>query len=355
MSRTRQWIARAMLGAVVATTVVTASETAHAQQPTAGQRDEAKRRFQAGLDLFKEGNYQASLVEFKRAYEIAPNYNVLYNIGQVYFQLQDYVNASKYLNQYLDEGGKRITPQRRQEVEGDLDKLKGRIAQVTVTVNVSGAQITVDDQLLGTSPIGQPSLVSAGRRTFTAAKEGRQTVRKVVEVAGGDRLEIQLDLPELAPGQAPTPLPPIAPTGDGTQPEQPPPPPGQPQPDEPEKPFPVAPVVAWSITGVLGIGTAIFGVLALGNDSDLEELKASPDPVAADLESKADSTSTTALVSDIFLVGTVIGAGISIALTIDYATSDPEPADGLTARKAPPKPQLQAKVGPGSLGFAGTF
>ena len=212
----RSRLVRVALGAAVATTTLTAgSGDAAAQQPTATQRDEAKRRFQSGLELFKEGNYQASLVEFKRAYEIAPNYNVLYNIGQVYFQLQDYVNASKYLNQYLDEGGKRITPQRRQEVEGDLDKLKGRIAQVTVTVNVTGAQITVDDQPLGQSPIGQPSLVSAGRRTFTAAKEGRQTVRKVVEVAGGDRLEIQLDLPELAPGQAPTPLPPIQPSGDG--------------------------------------------------------------------------------------------------------------------------------------------
>lgn len=346
----RKWIAHALLGAMVATTVVAAQPEAHAQQPTAGQRDEAKRRFQAGLDLFKEGNYQASLVEFKRAYEIAPNYNVLYNIGQVYFQLQDYVNASKYLNQYLDEGGKRITPTRRQEVEGDLDKLKGRIAQVTVTVNVSGAQITVDDQSLGTSPLGQPSLVSAGKRTFTATKEGRQTARKTVEVAGGDRLEIQLDMPELAPGQVQPPLPPTATDGDGGT--VPPGPVDQPQP-EPEKPFPVAPVVAWSITGVLGVATGIFGAIALGNDSDLQTIKSKGDPDATELESKADSTTTTALVSDIFLVGTVIGAGVSIFLTVDYAVSDP-PQEGAKRPKEPNR-VIGARVGPGSLGVQGTF
>lgn len=347
----QQWIARAMLGAMVATTVATASTEAHAQQPTAGQRDEAKRRFQAGLDLFKEGNYQASLVEFKRAYEIAPNYNVLYNIGQVYFQLQDYVNASKYLNQYLDEGGKRITPTRRQEVETDLDKLKGRIAQVTVTVNVSGAQITIDDQPLGTSPIGQPSLVSAGKRTFTASKEGRQSARKVVEVAGGDRLEIQLDLPELAPGQAPQALPPVAAEGDASA--GPVAPPATPDPQL-EKPFPVAPVVAWSVTGVLGIATAVFGVLALGNDSDLQDLKATPDPDPKALDAKASSTSDTALVSDIFLIGTIVGAGVSIGLTINYAASDPEPVEG-RGRPAPPSRVIGARVGPGSVGVAGTF
>lgn len=346
----RAWAARAALGLALGTTALTiAPEDASAQTPTAAQRDEAKRRFQAGLDLFKEGNYPASLVEFKRAYEIAPNYNVLYNIGQVYFQLQDYVNASKYLTQYLEEGGKRITPARRTEVEGDLDKLKARIAQVNVITNVQGAQVTVDDQPLGLTPLGQPALVSAGRRVFSATKEGHQSVRKTVEVAGGDRLDVQLDLPELAPGQAPTPLPAIQP--DGTQP-QPQPQPGQPQP-RPEKPFPTAPVIAWGVTGLLGAGAAIFGVLALGKDDDLAALKTEPNPDPEVLDSAASSTTTMAAVSDVFLVCTVIGAGVSIYLTIDYATSDPQPADAKAP--PPPKPTMAAKVGPGSLGLAGTF
>lgn len=350
--RARSWAARVVLGAVVATTAIAAApEEAHAQ-PSAAQRDEAKRRFQAGLDLFKEGNYPASLVEFKRAYEIAPNYNVLYNIGQVYFQLQDYVNASKYLTQYLDEGAKRITPARRSEVETDLEKLKLRIAQVNVLTNVPGAQVTVDDQPLGLTPLGQPALVSAGRRVFSASKEGRQSVRKTVEVAGGDRLDVQLDLPELAPGQAPTPLPPVATGGDQPPPPVEPPPPGQPQP-APEKPFPTAPVIAWGVTGVLGAGAAIFGVLALGKDDDLATLKAQPDPDPTALDSAASSTTTMAAVTDVFLVCTAIGAGVSVYLTIDYATSDPEPIE--TGRPKPPAPTLAAKVGPGSVGLAGTF
>ncbi len=353
-ARVRAWAARAALGIAVGSTALftslaAAPDDASAQTPTAAQRDEAKRRFQAGLDLFKEGNYPASLVEFKRAHEIAPNYNVLYNIGQVHFQLQDYVNASKYLTQYLEEGGKRITPARRTEVEGDLDKLKGRIAQVNVLTNVPGAQVTVDDQPIGVTPLGQPALVSAGRRIFSATKEGRQGVRKTVEVAGGDRLDVQLDLPELAPGQAPMPLPAILP--DGQAEPQPQPQPGVPQP-KPEKPFPTAPVIAWGVTGLLGAGAAIFGVLALGKDDDLAVLKADPNPDPEALDSAASATSTLAAVSDVFLVCTVIGAGVSIYLTIDHAASDAPASD---AKAPPPKPTLAAKVGPNSLGLAGTF
>jgi hypothetical protein len=351
--RARAWAARVILGAAVAgATLAAAPHDAAAQTPTAAQRDEAKRRFQAGLDLFREGNYPASLVEFKRAYDIAPNYNVLYNIGQVYYQLQDYVNASKYLTEYLEEGGKRITPARRAEVEADLEKLKMRIAQVNVATNVSGAQIMVDDQPLGVTPLGQPALVSAGRRVFSATKEGYQSVRKTVEVAGGDRLDVQLELPELAPGQAPMPLPPV--TGDGDVAPTTPPPAGAPPPP-PDKPFPTAPVIAWGVTGVLGAGAAIFGVLALGKDDDLAELKGAPDPDPDALDSAASSTTTMAAVSDVFLVCTAIGAGVSIYLTIDYATSDPEPADQQVGRTRPPAPTLAAKVGPGSLGLAGTF
>jgi len=62
------------------------SFTASAQGTvTAAAQTEAASRFKKGLELFKDGDYQAALIELRRANELAPNYNVLYNIGQVYF------------------------------------------------------------------------------------------------------------------------------------------------------------------------------------------------------------------------------------------------------------------------------
>src|SRR5205809_449884 len=95
---------------------------APAKEPTKEAREEAGNRFRKGFELFKEADYQAALIEFRRAYELAPNYNVLYNIGQVYFQLQDYANALTWLERYMAEGGKNITKTRKEEVERDIEK-----------------------------------------------------------------------------------------------------------------------------------------------------------------------------------------------------------------------------------------
>src|SRR4051794_1962396 len=95
--------------AVVAALAVTAPElSAFAQQsaspPSKAAQTEAFSRFNKGKELFSEGDLQAALIEFRRAYELAPNYVVLYNIGNVYYQLQDYPNALTYLERYLQEG-----------------------------------------------------------------------------------------------------------------------------------------------------------------------------------------------------------------------------------------------------------
>src|SRR5262245_20824847 len=92
--------------------------------PSKEAQAEAAVRYKKGVDLFNESDFQAALIEFRRAYGLAPNYAVLYNIGQVYFQLQDYAHALTTLEQYLAEGGKNIAAARRSEVEKDIAKLK---------------------------------------------------------------------------------------------------------------------------------------------------------------------------------------------------------------------------------------
>ncbi|MBV9946426.1 MAG: tetratricopeptide repeat protein, partial [Myxococcales bacterium] len=43
--------------------------------------EDASVHFKRGLQLFDEGDYTLALVEFNRAYQLAPNYRALYNIA----------------------------------------------------------------------------------------------------------------------------------------------------------------------------------------------------------------------------------------------------------------------------------
>jgi hypothetical protein len=326
------------------TSALAGDDTGGNQTPQ--QREEAKTHYLQGVDLFEEGDYQNALIEFKKSYELVPNFNVLYNIGQTYFQLQDYANALKTLSQYLDDGGKRIPASRRAEVEGDVDKLKSRVATVTVKVNVPGADILVDDVKVGQSPLPGPITVSAGRRRFDAQKAGFRATPRVEEIAGQDTKEVTLDL------QPSTTV--IREDGKGNG--------GDtrvifvPGKKDEEPGPPIAPIVMWSVTGALGIGAGVFGALALVNDSDLQAMKQEPGHTPDELESAASTTRTMAIVTDVFLGTTVVAAGFATYFTIDAVLNPPAKAsDKKDTQPTPPAPAAVLKVGPGFTGVVGTF
>src|SRR6266498_3420123 len=84
---------------VFASAAVAAESSGRAQ--TEGNVEKARASFQQGVDLFHEGNFEAALAEFRKAYATAPSYRILYNIAQAYYELHDYVNALKTYQQYL--------------------------------------------------------------------------------------------------------------------------------------------------------------------------------------------------------------------------------------------------------------
>src|SRR5690349_16550442 len=95
-------VAVAVFGATLATPL-----------PARADTEEAKSHFQRAVELFHEADFRAALIEFQRAYDAAPNYKVLYNLGQTSLELQDYAGALKAFRGYLDGGGREIPAARR--------------------------------------------------------------------------------------------------------------------------------------------------------------------------------------------------------------------------------------------------
>jgi tetratricopeptide (TPR) repeat protein len=62
--------------------------TARADAPLEPDTSEARMRFTRGVKLYHEGSYDAALAEFTKAYRLAPNYRVLYNLAQVQAERQ---------------------------------------------------------------------------------------------------------------------------------------------------------------------------------------------------------------------------------------------------------------------------
>lgn len=163
-------------------------------QESASPRQAASAHFRHGVSLFEEGDNEGALVEFERAYEAHPTYQVLYNIGQTALGLRRYVRALEALERYLAEGGASIGAERRADVDRMVETLRSRTAHVEVAVDVEGAQIRIDDRDVGISPLTAPLVIDVGRHRLRVRAEGYEDHEEDLAVAGDDRASVVVTL-----------------------------------------------------------------------------------------------------------------------------------------------------------------
>ena len=173
---------------------------------TAAARLEAKKHFQRAVALYEEQYFRASLAEFQRAYELAPNYKLLYNIGQALYQLQSYSKAAEAFEQYLASGNRDIPRARRSEVEDSLVRLRTRVATLTIRVNVAAAEVSVDDQVVATEAGSVTMKVNAGPHRVSVIAKGHVPLSRNITLVGEDNTDLRLDL-ELEDTTPPAPSP----------------------------------------------------------------------------------------------------------------------------------------------------
>jgi hypothetical protein len=303
-------------------------ETAPQSDAPASPQEEARVRFQRGLELYQEGNFEAALTEFRKAYELAPSYQVRYNIGQVCFQLQDYACALKSFRTYLAEGGQNITTERVQAVQHDIGKLSTRVASLEIVSNVPGAEVFIDDVSFGKTPFASTIVVSAGRRRIYAVKEGCLPVTRIVEVPGSDAMRVALELRQIVPetraAAAPAPVP-------------------------ERRTLPVGMTrlswVGMGAAGVLAIGAGVVGVVTLEKADQLKSTRFVGATPSSNLASDSNSVKTFAAVTDALAASAVATLGVTLALTFlrppAYAPEEP--------------PAITLRVGPASASIVGRF
>jgi len=275
-------------------------------KPALADKSQASEHFDRGVELYQEGNLDAALVELERAYELSPDYRLLYNIAQVQAERHEYVAAIDLFERYLDEGRGELSAERQGKVEGELESLKKRVAVVAVEVNVPGATISLNDVEVGKSPLDEAILVNAGMSRLRIEKEGYVTQTRTLQVAGQDRPKLNFELeretdstPQMSAADS-EPLSQRGPVQDST--------PEDPATKANYTPFWVSAGVAVVLGGVAGT----FGYMALHNDKSLDDefnrLPADPDRIDQ-LSNRVDSY---ALTSDVATAGAAVAAIVAV-------------------------------------------
>ena len=326
---------RSILALLLSISIATSAAPFAFAGDDAASKTEARAHYDKGVKLYNEGAYEAALVEFQRAYELAPSYKIQYNIGLILQQLNDFVGALRAYQRYLSEGKSDVPSARRSEVDKSIAAVKQNVATVNLTVSAAGAEISVDDVAVGTTPLAEPLMVNAGRRKITATKGGRSTA-KVITVAGTETIAVELDLGE--PPTTTTSNTPLVTTSSSSS---------TPTDVPPSKTSSGSMVwVGWTITGALAIGAGVTGVLALKSASTLKSEREGAGASRSMLDDQQSKTKRMALVTDVLVGGALVAACISIYFTLKKSPSEHTSASPTG---------VQLGVGPGSVVLAGAF
>ena len=141
----------------------------------ADERTEARAHFKKGMAEIADGRYEVGIEELKKAYDILPHPNVLYNIARAYVDQGDLENAVAYYKKYL-EGN----PKDRDEVAQIVAALEARTrkqeaerAEANTATNPTGPGTTGPGA--GTQPGGGATGPGAGTQPGGATGPGAGT------------------------------------------------------------------------------------------------------------------------------------------------------------------------------------
>jgi hypothetical protein len=329
---------------------------ARAEPPSASDVEAARAHYRRGVQLYGERNYEEALVELQRAKDLAPTFRLFYDIALVQRELGDAAGALRSFASYLDAGAE-APPARRAEVERAIAELTAKVATVTVTSNVDGAEITDGDRVVGTTPLAVPLRLNPGPHRIGMSKAGYRPVTKPIDVGAGDRAEIPFSLEESAPPAPVSPVaaPPVSPApGPGPAPVASAPEPMSPPASlSPSYRLPAATPgrrppptwIGWTATGALAAGAVATGIAALVQSNTLRSEIDDRATAGPTIHSAHAATATLALVSDVLTGAAIAAAGVTLYVKL---ASKPRSA-------AAPPARTEVRAGLGGVWLSATF
>ncbi len=149
--------------------------------------DMARQRFQEGVRLFDQGKFEEARAAFLQAYALKKHPAVLLNLAQSELRSNHPVEAARHFAEFLRDNPNAEPAERKAAADG-LTVARTKTARVHVVVDVDGADVFVDGEFIGRTPLPEPIDVAPGDRKVEVRAAGHQP-RLVNVSASMDRVE----------------------------------------------------------------------------------------------------------------------------------------------------------------------
>jgi tetratricopeptide (TPR) repeat protein len=161
---------------------------------------QAKSRFQAGAQAYREARYKDAIDLFLQANRLDPHAELIYNVGQAYEKLGDVPNALRSYREYL-----RLSPGAgdRATVETSIRNLEARlrergVQQVSIFSSPAGATLVLDQKVVGQTPwTGE---IAPGRHVVILKSTGFPDTGKEFVLSGDRAMDLDIALASIGSG-----------------------------------------------------------------------------------------------------------------------------------------------------------
>ena len=159
--------------------------TCAAWSALAGDKQEAKQLFDAGLKLMHLDDFAGASANFERSVALYPTQNSLFNLANCYKALQRYGEAIAAIERLRREFSGKLKPEIKDAVERQQQEINSLVARLTLQTVPADATIRIDGKDMGTGPTLGLLLLGPGEHEIEAARSGYRSQRRSVKLVSG--------------------------------------------------------------------------------------------------------------------------------------------------------------------------
>ena len=179
------------------------------------RREEARQQVREGNRLLTTGDCQGALARFERARDIYPDsYKIELNLGSALECLGQLPRAAERFESFLRRSDADRDRGMQLRVQRRLGRLKKRLASVSLSCEVAGADVVINEGSVGSTPLDRRLYLNPGMYNLSVRKRGYPLFQWQGRLAGGEHRRVLVPwVPRPEPTGSPPPpvVAPVAP------------------------------------------------------------------------------------------------------------------------------------------------
>jgi hypothetical protein len=154
----------------------------------------ARAEYEGAKILYGDKDYASAIAKFQRAYELSSDPRLLFNIAVCQKNQRKYSKMLATIRRYLEDGASILSADEKAQAQEIVKTVESFVSQLKLTVDEDGADVFVDDEKIGVTPLSGTLFVDVGVRKFTVKKKGFKDAEISKQVPGGGAIGVDVRL-----------------------------------------------------------------------------------------------------------------------------------------------------------------